>query len=65
MLQANHVLQKLKTTHLKMFQISPYCYFFLAQQDIKFPPLRNRQPEKHDDRGCYDNEARAAIFEYV
>jgi len=39
MLEANHVLQKLKTAHRKLLQISPYCYFFLAQLDIKFPPF--------------------------
>ena len=38
MLQAYFVLQKLKTAHRKLFQISPYCYFMLTQRDIKFPP---------------------------
>lgn len=45
MLRANHVLQKLKSEHRKLFQISPYCYFFLAQQDIKFPPSESSTRE--------------------
>ena len=29
----------------KLFQISPYCYFFLSQQDIKFPPSESSNRE--------------------
>lgn len=45
MLQANHELHKLKTAHRKLFQISPYRYFFLTQRDIKLPPSESSTRE--------------------